>query len=36
MTAQMRQAILAKPEWHGVLSHDHRSHAGRNMNQIGG
>jgi len=36
MTEQLRQAILEKPEWHGVLSHDHRSHAGRNMNQIGG
>ena len=36
MISQMQRAILAKPEWHGVLSHDHRSHAGRNMNQIGG
>ena len=36
MTVQFEQAILAKPEWHGVLSHDQRSHAGRNMNQIGG
>ena len=36
MTEQLRQAILEKPEWHGVLSHDHRSQAGRNMNQIGG
>ena len=36
MTEQLRRAILEKPEWHGVLSHDHRSHAGRNMNQIGG
>ena len=36
MTRQMERAILAKPEWHGVLSHEQRSHAGRNMNQIGG
>lgn len=36
MTAEMRRAILAKPEWHGVLSYERRSHAGRNMNQIGG
>jgi len=36
MTAQMQHAILEKPEWHGVLSHADRSHAGRNMNQIGG
>ena len=36
MTRQIKQAILRKPEWHGVLSSEHRSHAGRNMNQIGG
>lgn len=36
MRSQLRRAILEKPEWHGVLSHGHRSHAGRNMNQIGG
>ena len=36
MTEVLKQAIWNKPEWHGVLSHDHRSHAGRNMNQIGG
>ena len=36
MTRQMELAILAKPEWHGVLTPQHRSHAGRNMNQIGG
>lgn len=37
---QMRQQILlavsSKPEWHGELSADHPSHAGRRMNQIGG
>lgn len=36
MRSQLRRAILEKPEWHGVLSHGHRSQAGRNMNQIGG
>ena len=32
----LRQAILAKPRWHGELSYRERSRAGRNMNQIGG
>lgn len=36
MTAQFRQAIAAKPGWHGVLSEHNQSRAGRNMNQIGG
>lgn len=36
MRRQMQAAILAKPAWHGVLSCDERSRAGRNMNQIGG
>ena len=31
-----RDAILAKPKWHGELSFTARSHANRNMNQIGG
>lgn len=38
--AQMRQvfqaAIWQKPAWHGELDAFHPSHAGRNMNQIGG
>lgn len=36
MKAQFEQAIDKKPQWHGVLSAENRSHAGRNMNQIGG
>ena len=36
MIAQIKKAVAAKPEWHGDLSSEHRSHAGRNMNQIGG
>ena len=36
MESVLRQAILAKPKWHGELSYDHRSQAKRNMNQIGG
>ena len=36
MQAILRQAILEKPEWHGEMSSSVRSHAGRNMNQIGG
>ena len=36
MREQMINAIMAKPEWHGVLDYENRSHAGRNMNQIGG
>ena len=36
MRAQLEQAILGKPAWHGDLDPAHRSRAGRNMNQIGG
>lgn len=36
MLETMRSAILAKPKWHGELSYRERSHANRNMNQIGG
>ena len=36
MVETLRQAILNKPSWHGELSATQRSHAGRNMNQIGG
>ena len=36
MKAQLIRAISEKPEWHGELSSQSRSHAGRNMNQIGG
>ena len=36
MVAELRGAILRKPSWHGALDAVNRSHAGRNMNQIGG
>ncbi len=36
MVEKLRQAIANKPRWHGELSPEHRSHAGRNMNEIGG
>jgi len=36
MKAKMQEAILAKPDWHGALDSENRSHAQRNMNQIGG
>ena len=36
MEEKFREAILAKPEKHDVLSYENRSHAERNMNQIGG
>ena len=36
MLAVFRQAILFKPARHAALSAQHRSEAGRNMNQIGG
>ncbi len=36
MLSTVRSAILSKPEWHGKLSYSERSHAARNMNQIGG
>ncbi len=36
MVEKLRLAIACKPAWHGELSAEHRSHAGRNMNEIGG
>lgn len=36
MEEKFKEAILAKPEKHDVLSYTNRSHAERNMNQIGG
>ena len=36
MERTIRKAILEKPQWHGELSYRERSHANRNMNQIGG
>ena len=36
MLETIRSAILSKPQWHGELSYSERSHAARNMNQIGG
>lgn len=36
MRAVMIQTINSKPEWHGELNALNPSHAGRNMNQIGG
>ena len=36
MRQQMEKAIMDKPRWHGQLDYENRSHAGRNMNQIGG
>ena len=36
MREQFERAILAKPKWHGELDAVNRSHAGRNMNEIGG
>jgi len=36
MVEQLKAAILRKPQWHGELSFYARSHARRNMNQIGG
>ncbi|MDO4983925.1 MAG: GTP 3',8-cyclase MoaA [Eubacteriales bacterium] len=36
MRTQFERAILAKPKWHGELDAVNRSHAGRNMNEIGG
>ena len=36
MVAELRSAILCKPSWHGVLSAENRSRAGRSMNRIGG
>ena len=36
MAEKLREAILSKPKWHGELNYYERSHAQRNMNQIGG
>ena len=36
MRAVMAQAVQSKPSWHGSLDAQHRSSAGRSMNQIGG
>lgn len=36
MCQVMEMAIRSKPRWHGILSAENRSRAGRNMNQIGG
>ena len=36
MERTIRKAILEKPQWHGEMSYSERSHANRNMNQIGG
>ena len=36
MKQMLREAILAKPKWHGELSYAEHSRARRSMNQIGG
>jgi len=36
MQTVMQTVIYHKPAWHGELDAEHRSQAGRNMNQIGG
>ena len=36
MKAMMKEVIWNKPLWHGEMNADHRSRAGRNMNEIGG
>ena len=36
MKQMLREAILAKPKWHGELSYTEHSRARRSMNQIGG
>ena len=36
MAAAMEEAILGKPEWHGLLDYQNRSQAARSMNRIGG
>lgn len=36
MRSVMEKVIYNKPAWRGLLDADNRSHAGRNMNQIGG
>ena len=35
-TAVMEEAILGKPEWHGLLDYANRSQSARSMNRIGG
>ena len=36
MKTVLREAIWNKPRWHGEMDAEHRSQAGRNMNEIGG
>ena len=36
MAAVLKEAIWNKPHWHGEMDTQHRSQAGRNMNEIGG
>ena len=36
MTEVMKKAVLQKPEMRDALDADNPSHAGRNMNSIGG
>ncbi len=36
MAAVMEEAILGKPEWHGLLDYANRSQSARSMNRIGG
>lgn len=36
MTAILKEAIWRKPQWHGELSYEQKSHTHRSMNQIGG
>ena len=36
MAAVMEEAILGKPEWHGLLDYANRSRSARSMNRIGG
>ena len=36
MAAVMKEAILGKPEWHGLLDYANHSQSARSMNRIGG
>ena len=36
MKAMLKEVIRNKPRWHGEMDAEHRSQAGRNMNEIGG
>ncbi len=36
IVAVMKEAILGKPEWHGLLDYANRSQSARSMNRIGG